>query len=252
MNEFYIYRHTFANGAVYIGKGKGLRAYSLVRKRLPKWWATYVKHGAPNIEILEGGLDDAQALAAEIKMIAELRLSDVNLCNLTDGGEGLSGYVVSEQTREKLRAANVGRVRSPETRAKIKAAKSEVSDATRSKIRTALLGKKHSSETKLKRARSLTGRAVSQETRIKLAEQAGWTHNADAKKKMSAAKIGKTGNLCPSSKPVLCSNGLRFYGTFDAQKWLRNNGFEKAHASRVAAVCRGERNKAYGLIWRYE
>lgn len=252
MTEFYVYQHTFLNGSVYVGKGKGRRAHSLDRKRLPKWWATYTKYGAPDVKIVEKELNEAQAVALEISLISRLRSAGVALCNLTDGGEGLSGYVVSIETKEKLRAANLGRVVSLETRQKIKDSKANISDLTRAKLSAAHTGKVQSADTKRKRSVSLTGRPVSSETRARLRESnLGWKHGDEAKSKMRKAKKGKIGEGCPSSKIVLCSNGMRFFGTFEAQRWLRANGFEKASAARVAAVCRGERNKAYSFIWRY-
>lgn len=41
-----------------------------------------------------------------------------NLCNATDGGEGSSGYIASEGTRQKIRIAKTGTTQSAEARQK--------------------------------------------------------------------------------------------------------------------------------------
>ncbi len=89
------------------------------------------------------------------------------LRNLTDGGEGTSGTIVSSETREKLRISHVGVPWTP-----------------------ARAAYKQSAETIAKRSRSLTGRPVSEETRRKLSAQAGWKHSIESRLKMSRAKIG--------------------------------------------------------------
>lgn len=219
---YYVYLHIFANGSHYIGKGTGRRAWSNGRKKSPKWWATYQKYGMPFVQIIKDGMTSQEALDFEIETIKKAREKGVNLCNLTDGGEGLRGYVASEETRQKMRILSTGRKKSPESIAKLK--------------------------------ESLKGRIVSESTREKIRISnltRDFKHTPEMISKMKLAKQGKKGALCPNSKKVFCSNGMVFDSTFEAQNWLRANGFEKAHAPRVASVCRHERKKAYKLVWSY-
>lgn len=79
----------------------------------------------------------------------------------------------SEATRQKRRAAMLGRKTPPETKEKIRAALlgHETSDATKEKIRLSLLGHKHSDETKRKMSRASLGRKHSAETKELLRQQ---------------------------------------------------------------------------------
>lgn len=57
----------------------------------------------------------------EIKLISKLTKE---FCyNASNGGEGSPGHVVSEETREKIRAKHIGKKLTPEHRAKLSAAK---------------------------------------------------------------------------------------------------------------------------------
>ena len=76
-----------------------------------------------------------------------------NLVNMTDGGDGAYGVLVSEETRQKISEANKGKTRSDETRQKI-------SEARKGKIR--------SEETRQKMSESLKGKARSEEKRQKI------------------------------------------------------------------------------------
>lgn len=67
-------------------------------------------------EIVDGGFvvpkivfrsdDEKECHAKEMELIAEIGKS--NLCNLTDGGEGTSGYTLSEETKQKMSVAKKG------------------------------------------------------------------------------------------------------------------------------------------------
>ncbi|MBU9147563.1 hypothetical protein KTD26_34560, partial [Burkholderia multivorans] len=71
------------------------------------------------------------------------------LVNLTDGGEGQVGWIPSELTRARIRAANTGR---------------KVSDETRAKMSAARKGKKKSPEHAAKIGQSRKGKKTDQET----------------------------------------------------------------------------------------
>jgi len=90
----------------------------------------------PGHEVLMTGLTNEEACEEEIALIAWGRKSGLSLTNLTDGGEGRLGFVVSQETREKIRRGLLGRTHSLETR---------------QKIREANIGKKQSPETVEKR-----------------------------------------------------------------------------------------------------
>lgn len=92
--------------------------------------------------------------------VRTLRLLHEDAANVADGGQGALGSTHSIATREKMRAARIGRKREPfsvECIAKMSAAK---------------LGKRFSIEHRQRISAALTGRAVSDEARAKMSASA--------------------------------------------------------------------------------
>lgn len=119
--KYYTYVHTRNDtGEVfYVGKGHGERAFSKDRSNM-HWNNTTAKHGR-TVHIIAYWEDEAFAFAHEKELIAEFRASGVALVNMTDGGDGTSGYKQSPAHIEARRLANMGKVKSVETRQRIKA-----------------------------------------------------------------------------------------------------------------------------------
>lgn len=67
-------------------------------------------------EAIYAGFDWQAVLDAEQALISTLGTKSPSGYNLTDGGEGMRGWKVSEEDRRRLGAQNVGRKASPETR----------------------------------------------------------------------------------------------------------------------------------------
>lgn len=81
--------------------------------------------------------EDAFTLEIElIKIIGRLNLKRGPLTNLTDGGEGFSGYLPTEETRVKISRANTGLKRTKESRVRMSEAQKgkSLSGETRGKI----------------------------------------------------------------------------------------------------------------------
>lgn len=118
--------------------------------------------------------------AREKFWIAYYKKYGARLTNLTEGGEGQLGRVVSFETRQKIRLAQLGKKRGP------------CSDARRRRISEARKGKPQPESVLL----ALRGRAVSEETRRKIGEaNKGHKPSIEARRKMSLAKIGKRKSL---------------------------------------------------------
>jgi hypothetical protein len=107
----------------YIGKGKGYRIYSTHRKvKLPK--------DKSRIIFLKQNLTEEEAFKHEIYMIAVFGRKDLGtgiLRNLTDGGDGTSGFIVSNESRKKMGEASRKRQESmtPEQRSEATEQRSE-------------------------------------------------------------------------------------------------------------------------------
>lgn len=82
-------------------------------RHVSKWINATLKRGA-HIEIftLE---ENAVENEAEIRLIKWNRENGARLVNGTDGGEGCRGFSPTAETRQRLRAANLGKRQSPET-----------------------------------------------------------------------------------------------------------------------------------------
>jgi hypothetical protein len=107
---FYTYSHATPEGRIfYIGKGQGKRAHQL-KYRNDKWKKIVAKYGSPIVQILAHWKTEAEALDHEILLIDCFRDMGYNLANLTDGGEGTSGYKHTPEQIEKNRQAKLGSI----------------------------------------------------------------------------------------------------------------------------------------------
>lgn len=123
----YVYRHIRIdkNQPFYIGISKGndsvnSRANSDTGRNVI--WNRIVSKTLWEAEIVMENLTWKEAQAKEIefiKLYGRLNNKTGILANMTDGGEGGSGVVVSEETRKKLSKQSKGRVISKETREKM-------------------------------------------------------------------------------------------------------------------------------------
>jgi hypothetical protein len=164
----------------YIGKGKGNRAYKKKRGKInpPK--------DKSRIIFLKQNLTEEQAFRHEIYMIAVFGRKDLGngiLHNRTDGGEGSSGRVPSEETRRKISEASKGNTYM---------LGKTLSEETKRKMSETRKGKTHSEETKKKQSEVKKGKTFSEEHRRNLSEaQKGKTPSEETKKKIGDAQKGE-------------------------------------------------------------
>ena len=114
----YIHRRKSDGSVFYVGKGSGKRAWSNIRSAY--WKRIVAKHGYI-VEIVETGYQDWYASEREIELIQFYGRD--NLCNFTDGGEGLSGFSHTEQVRKKIARSLTGTKKSLDCRKKMSNAK---------------------------------------------------------------------------------------------------------------------------------
>ena len=108
-NIFYVYLHRRKtdNKVFYVGKGKAGRADDVINRS--DWWKSVVNKHGHTVEIVFDNLSEEDAFQIEIDTITEFRYFGHPLVNLTDGGEGTSGYKYTEEQRKRLSEAGKGR-----------------------------------------------------------------------------------------------------------------------------------------------
>jgi len=80
-----------------------------MRGRNNYWCKVVAKYGKPEVKILAEWDTEQEALQHEIELIKEYREQGLELCNLTDGGEGTSGYKHSAEHIQKNSQARIGK-----------------------------------------------------------------------------------------------------------------------------------------------
>lgn len=109
--KFYTYAHyrNDSNVIFYIGKGTGNRAWSK-RARNIHWNNIVNKHGY-RVEILAYFETELEAFENEIHLIKCQKELGAVLVNMTEGGEGSSGFKHTEESKNKVRISKLGKKR---------------------------------------------------------------------------------------------------------------------------------------------
>ena len=132
-----VYRHrrldTFK--VFYIGIGKTeKRAYS--KKNRNKWWKNIILKTEYSVEIIIEDISWKEAQEVEVLLISEYGRRDLglgNLVNLTNGGEGTQGIIVSDKTKQNMSTSATGRLKSEKSKEKNRIASSNVAEETKLK-----------------------------------------------------------------------------------------------------------------------
>ena len=106
--NFYVYQHRRNDcGAVfYVGKGHGQRMHKREKRNL-YWQRVAAKHGFTS-DLIANGLEEDLAFLVEQEAIDVYRRRGIVLTNMTDGGEGASGYRHTAKHKAKLRGNTFG------------------------------------------------------------------------------------------------------------------------------------------------
>jgi group I intron endonuclease len=234
-----IYKLTcIINGKTYIGKSVNFynrfSAHKYSEKKLNgsyRLQRAIIKHGwnSFNIEILEefpvfDKLKDNEKLLEKESYYIELFDSTnpqrgYNTCKFSRDRTGVNH---SEETKQKISLANLGRKREPmseETKKRMsQSALGKVfSEETREKLRQANLGKTLSEEHKEKLRLVNLGKTISEETRKKLSEinkgkpsnRKDFKHSEESKKKIGDAVLGRKHSEESKKRMSLAQTGIK-------------------------------------------
>ena len=210
----YQHRRLDTEEVFYIGIGTTKRrAYSNYKRS--KYWHSIVNKAGYTVELLHENIHWEQACKIEQDLIKQYGRKDLglgNLINLTDGGDGRFGCIVSEETKNKMSRSHKGlntwskdKKRPKELVDKITESireywrynkKEPLTEETKEKIRQSLIGKpgtwigkKHTSDS-IQKMKQSHGTGVNN-------KNYGRTNTEETKKKMSIAAKNRPQVTCP-------------------------------------------------------
>ena len=224
--NFYVYEHwrLDRDECFYVGKGRAGRAYSM-KNRNRHHQAIVAKlsriGSAFEVKMVAAGLSEADAFALEIDRISFWREAGVDLTNMTDGGEGISGLRHSDETKALWSAQRKGRAVPEEGRLKRSAAMKGIPKS-----------KEHAANAGRMGGIARTGKKQNEE----------WVAN-----RIKSIKANNPFFCNKFRKPVICTtNGMEFVSVSEAAKCF------DLQKSYVSAVCRGKRNNTKGLMFKFK
>jgi group I intron endonuclease len=278
-----IYMITSPTNRIYIGSTVNLKRRiiyykSNLGKSQIKLYNSFKKYGWENHKfevIWTGPIEDMLKYETLIGFGFNV-LEPENLnCKLPKYGENFS--FISEETRQKMSAWQIGRKMSNEAKEKMKIAaktKPPMTNITKNKIREASknrseevklkiilsnTGKKRSKEFCEQLSKRLTGHAVSQKTRDKISKNnKGRIISEETKARMS--KSSNRLKMSESNKQKLIKKNSKIIYQFDLNMNFIKEWSSVMEASRelkinnknICSVCKNKRNKAGNFKWKYK
>lgn len=152
----YIHKRLTDDRIFYVGKGYPPRAKSHYGRNR-HWLNVAHKHGWRH-EVVRDGMTEACAFSLERMLISVIGRD--NLCNLTDGGEGASGVVLSPESRKAIGDRKRGTTHKPQSIELMREAKAGMFQGPDNPF----FGQKHSEQARAKISEKGRGRKQSAET----------------------------------------------------------------------------------------
>lgn len=238
-----LYRLSFPGGKSYIGitadtpvgrfsehcksarNGSALAVHRAIRK---------YGSAAVNVETLAVGAW-AYLVALEAEAIKAFATRGAGGYNMTDGGEGVPGLVMTAEARSRMRAAHAGEKRRPltaETRARIGAARLgwRPNAETRERLRACGLGKKPSEANRKALLAANIGRKRTEREKAMLRlARAGKTLSSEHRQKLREAKRGRPVSEATMRAAIAANTGRKISAEVCARRWAAR----RLNATRV-------------------
>lgn len=165
-SKFYVYEHIKADTKDVFYVGKGCRSRATQKDNRNKFWHNIVnKHGF-EVRFVAKNLDEELAFLVEEERIDQLKRIGIKLCNLTNGGEGSSGLVLSDEVKQLVSKRFKGKKLTEEHRKKCSDAIKKVPRTKEwvEKIAQKLRGRKRPPEANVSAAKAVSKAVVCVDT----------------------------------------------------------------------------------------
>lgn len=229
----YVYIHRRASNGTpfYVGKGTQRRAWCKTKSewRSDFWIRTAKKHGVI-VDIVKSGMSDRDALGMEVSLIRSLKSQGEKLVNMTDGGDGKSGYIAPAETIEKMRSAQ-GIV---------------IYCSNGMSFRNSAAASRWVSEWRGPTSNTTISAAAKNQS--KMAYGYFWSYSPIE----NPDELHKAYSPKRKGKPLKTLCGLSFDTIRDAVNFMRSNGHPNATMSNIWQSAKGFGISAYGKKWFYD
>jgi hypothetical protein len=224
--DYLVYTHTRpdTNEIFYVGKGTGKRMKCRTNRNI-HWQRIVDKANGFKYDVIAKNLTEQEALNFEILMIKKMKEAGFGLCNMTSGGDGVSGFKHSDEMRENQRQRMLGVT--PWNKGK------PTSDEAKEKMRLAKLGKKQSPEHIAKCAESRRGKKYTE------------AHCKAISESLKGKKM-PVDSQAKKYKQVMCLESGKIYKSItEAAKELN------LYTNNISKACKGQLQKTGGYHWSY-
>jgi len=242
----------------YIGKGSKTDKYDRITHHVKFWKFNKNRKLLNKIKKLEGifdikiiyeSEDEKECLDIEMQLIEEIGIK--NLCNLTNGGEGVSGLKHSEESKKKISLFRKGKKLSKETCRLISKNKKGMYYSLNNEIKKQIINlyKTKSVNTislELGLTFSTVKRYLNEQGLYKKCKNTKST-SEEGKKNMSLAR--KDINNKPIIQYDLDGNII---GEFKSMSEVCKNINDIKNISGISSCCNGKQKTAHGFKWKYK
>lgn len=229
---FLTYAHFKPDGSLfYIGKGSQKRAYAKDNRN--QYWKNIVKKHGFKVETLAKWNNESDALLHEQFLISCFKDIGHKLANITAGGEGISGYKHSVETKDKMSAFQ-----------------KQFQNTDRMKAIHANAGEMSKLPERREKQRDFVRSYMSipenrEQSRLGALKQCQDPLFIEAQRQRALKRMTDSKFRYKMAKPCVCvETGQEFKSQADAAKWVSGK------SQTINRAISGARQTAYGYHWK--